>query len=150
MKTTTASLVLVASALAGCSQGTASRPEIGQTELLPALDRAPRGLAPASGPSVTGADRSHWQTITVTVAPDGSRGWIWPVHAQPRHGGAHPTALSSLETGEGDSIFQLFGAHARDAGGALVAPLRLFHRTHEHAGAYERDSFGAWRDGEAR
>jgi len=147
--------VMIVASLAfavGCTQGTNPRTTIGQHQSLPALTGSTAGLSPATGASVAGLDRSHWEMDPIIVAPDGSRAWFWRIHADNRHDGAHPTALTALDTDSDYGIPQILGIPLRDAlGEGLLLPHRLtvvLFRCDppEQASGYERSATGTWRD----
>ncbi len=146
--------IIVASVVlaAGCTQGTRSRTTIGQHQTLPALTGSPVGLTPATTPSVTGLDRSHWDMQPIVVAPDGSRAWFWRTYTDNRNAGAHPTAVSALYSAQSFGIRQVIGIPLRDAiGDGLLFPPRAVHTLlcddpREQASAYERSKTGTWRE----
>lgn len=155
MKRTLASLAAVLFALAaGCTQGTSSRTTIGQSETLPALVYGANALRPATGPSLNGLDRSHWDMPRVRVVPDGSRAWFWRVHQKQRHAGDHPTALTALDAEDTYGLVDLVGIPVRDVlGDGLLLPFRgamavVCEHPNERAGRYVRHTSGAWRDAE--
>lgn len=151
-RTARAAIVTAAAGLAlvGCTRGTAPRTTIGAETTLPALASDTTGLSPATGRSLDGHDRSHWATHRVDVGPDGSRAWFWRTHMRARHGGEHPTALTSLNATSDYTARDLIGGHVRAAGEGIFLPFRsgrviLTEEADELATPYQRYRAGAWR-----
>lgn len=121
MLTRAATLALLALACAGCQSIDNDRLTVGDhvpPTFIPADDRAADRLAPATGPSLTGIERTNWNASEIVVATDGVQHHPRWTSAQPaytktpRSRGLYPTADTALSLDRAD------GAEAAEAAAA--------------------------------
>lgn len=111
-------LALVSS---GCQETRNARLAVGDRPLSLGLDEA-AALQAASGPSVTGLDRSGWAMDVVRVERDGVEHWpvrtrLWPSGASNskaarRDAGLYPTAASAVDPGSSGMWGEAFAGPA--------------------------------------
>ena len=108
--------------VAGCESPNEST-RLGSAHPLPALGNA-KSIEFATTPSVTGADRSHWESVTIRVSVDDARSW--PTYGRysllnaeergPRAQGVWPTLATSIQTSQGqEDVATLYAEVPYDA-----------------------------------